>query len=431
MATFKKKILLSIPLLLGFLLSLQQAFAQAFADKIPEDAIPFITIITAPWPEYTFGLLYFFILIASILGILIHVALQKTKIFGEEFGGGKKAMNIAVSVLMTLIVIKFMPFTYYFGLLLLLIVLVTVVGFLTFAKALTSFTETTDRANALIIGVMLVIVAFITQYIAVTIEEYEMVTLGVTATTFAWISGILGVIISIIGGILLFKPSGAAAGTLRGTFGGERGVRATEAHEVADVIREQRFVNEQVRTDSRIARLLREARAAIPHNLDVAEERLREIERFVEERLTWARRERATARDLMRRAERLHRDGHITDTHFREMEGAVARLANYIERLERHEASELIAEDRGLRRLINLLRHPRGANWENEARAEMARLVHEFAAIEHDDMQLERALAEMRRFVDAISHHGPVPIAAPGAPPGAPAAPVIPPPPGI
>ncbi|MEM2954621.1 MAG: hypothetical protein QW625_01555 [Candidatus Nanoarchaeia archaeon] len=106
-------------------LLIPSVFAQNPDEQLPEEFKFAVEIFSQPWPEYTYSMLYFFVLMIVLFVFLIYFALEKAKIFDN------KTINAAIAFVVCLIAIKFLPFAYYFILTFVIIVGAAIMGLIT------------------------------------------------------------------------------------------------------------------------------------------------------------------------------------------------------------------------------------------------------------------------------------------------------------
>jgi hypothetical protein len=209
---------ISLSFLLGLSL-LKAAFAAtSFGpnSKFPDAAINVVKIFTAPWPQYTFGVFYFLILMGIMMGVLLYAALGKAKIFGDEMGGGKGGINAALAIIFTLIVVKFMPFAYYFAIAILLICVVVIFSFwLLFGAMLKPVSDADETKKNYITMAIIGIILVVLGWVLYNVGDF-FASLGARGSTLApavMISGVVGffgVLFVIAGtGGVVWKSAGA------------------------------------------------------------------------------------------------------------------------------------------------------------------------------------------------------------------------------
>jgi hypothetical protein len=171
-----------------------------------------------------------------MMGIIIYAALSKAKIFGDEMGGGKGGINAALAIIFTLIVVKFMPFTYYFAIAILLICVVVIFSFwLLFGAILRPVSDADENKKNYITMAIIGVILIVLGWILYNVGDF-FASLGARGSTLApaimigGVVGFFGVLFVIAGtGGVVWKSAGA------GTFGegAKRALGIEEAGEEA------------------------------------------------------------------------------------------------------------------------------------------------------------------------------------------------------
>jgi hypothetical protein len=171
-----------------------------------------------------------------MMGVLIYAGLSKAKIFGDEMGGGKGGINAALAIIFTLIVVKFMPFTYYFAIAILLICMVVIFSFwIVFGAILKPVSDADENKKSYVTGVIIGIILVVLGWVLYNVTDY-FASLGARGSTLApavmigGVVGFFGVLFVIAGtGGVVWKSAGA------GTFaeGAKRALGIEEAGEEA------------------------------------------------------------------------------------------------------------------------------------------------------------------------------------------------------
>jgi len=250
-----KKILHRFGMFLIFLYSLivpvaaQQFVQEQISQQIPKEAIPWINLVVSPWPTYTFGIMYFVILMGVLMGAIVYQALAKTKIFGGEFGGAQGSIQTLIAVILTLIIVKFMPFSYYVMLAAILIIVAAFFGLFTIVTAASSYAGAEGKWKNSFTAISIGIVLIITGYFLIQMLD-QFQRLGVVTTVgsltadwpgaIAWLAIVVGLIFTVGGVGYAFKGIGggtaAGGGGTSGRWFGGGGPAYKNKREINDAV---------------------------------------------------------------------------------------------------------------------------------------------------------------------------------------------------
>jgi hypothetical protein len=402
-------------------------------------------MFTAPWPVYNWGMFIFVIMMGILLGIIVYASLEKAKLFGGEFGGAKGGINAALAIILTMIVIKFMPFTYYMAIVMLLVVVVAIICLWTIMGMMSKLgggTESKIGKGTTIgaAGVSLFVLAYVMTGM---MDQFK--TWGVAYTDFWGATNVLGFVMGAFGVVMIvisayYVISGATAGLGGGLGGGGLGgsVRKTLGMEEAQgedlfkLAKDERYWATKQReftSDLRL-RLRKVAQLISAHSLPDAEKELKKISiEFNEKLADYEKIQNAATKQLdevheMEKEERAK----IGRPKIEKAEEGVEKLADFVKRMGAHAKALSININDGLHKVIQLCKKGELA----EAEVMMQEIISHFAEIESEDNKLRGVVDEMWRIVSALTDGGwirraPAPGAPPGVPPGAPPAPAGPP----
>ena len=355
--------------LMLFLFGLQAIFIPAVAavkeqaqQKIPVEAVQWITVVTSPWPAYTFGVLFFVILMSILMGLIIYQAIAKTKIFDEGMGGAKGGVQIGITAILTLIVVKFMPFGYYLVLTGLLVLIATFLSIWTLFEAATKYVGAEGKwkngASAIGMGVILIFVGYFMLQILDQFQEFGVITGGGVLTkgwpgALAWIGIIAGV--AITAGGALYGASGLGGGGATsgagGLFGG--GPRYETKRQINDIVNVRKY-NTQInawtkqmeRALSRIASLITQ------NNTKQAKAETKSLMALHAAQLKNLKKMQAEAENAMRKGRAI--EG-VEPADIARWEGAADQLTESIEKITAYEERLELQVGNGLHLLITEL----------------------------------------------------------------------------
>ncbi|MCX6774638.1 MAG: hypothetical protein NTY99_00945 [DPANN group archaeon] len=403
-----------LPLLFGLSL-LKAAFAAtSFGpnSKFPDAAVNVVKIFTAPWPSYTFGVFYFLILMGMLMGVLLYMALTKAKIFGDEFGGGKSGINAALAIIFSMIVVKFMPFDYYYAITIMIMSLVVIFSFwIVFGAMLRPLAGADEKhktaITAAIIGVILIALAWMLY----NVGDY-FVSLGVRGSTFlpavtiGAVVGILGVILILAGtAMVVWRSAGSS------TYGaGARSVLGIEEHQASDLFetaQNERYWEREERALSRdmTSRLRNVVRLIGQSNLSGAEDEIKKLSKEINTKIKDYKQIQKDARKQLAVVNAMsveERDA-LGNQRIEAAEAGITKLADFVYKMDTHVDALSMKVDKGLQEVITLIK----ANRHNDANNLMMDIINSFSQIEANDVQLSGVIDQMWRIVDQLRSYLP------------------------
>lgn len=102
--------------------------AQELSDQLTPFLVPFFDVVTLVLGKQvdTVSMFYLLIILSIFVFMIIYTALKKSNVFGETFTGN--SADAGLSILITLLVIRFMPFAYFFFMLLAFLIIAVILS---------------------------------------------------------------------------------------------------------------------------------------------------------------------------------------------------------------------------------------------------------------------------------------------------------------
>jgi hypothetical protein len=378
--------------------------AYSLTDPFPQQYISVLQVFTAPWPEYTFGMFYFLVLVSILMGIILYSVVSK--VFpSDQFGTSASGISTAISVIMTLIVIKFTPFIYYFVVAIIIVAIAVLHSMWTLLGGLTKLVPEESKwkkvatlfvSGAIMTGVGTLCWLLTDQFSKAEVLLGGLLSIGGAITTIGIILIILGIAYAI------WTPS------LMRTLGGERGERAAEMTVIEDILHEGANERRAEEFSRDVVEKLTRAEAALSeNNIKEAEKELKAAATDMKDKIAYYKKVRDEAKAALRPLHGLDQDAlskkgyDITeaqrDAWIRELE----KFQEFINNANTHLIKLGMEEERGLHAIAKALRQNRS----QEARDKLERLKASVRNLEQQEEKIEEIINKVKVIMQQLEAH--------------------------